>query len=92
MKDDILLVGNKPFINYIRSLELIFKQKNKEVVTLVARGQNMKKAIDITEASRNKFLNHLNIAIQNIKISTEKFYDENEIERSVSCIQITLTK
>lgn len=91
-KENIILIGQKDFMNYIRSLELLFRKKNKKEVILVARGQNMKKAIDLAEASQNKFLNDLDISTKNVKISTVRFDDNDGIERSVSCIEIILTK
>lgn len=91
-KENTVLVGNKDFMNYMRSLELLFRKQNKREVTLIARGQNMKKAIDISEASKNKFLSDLNISTKNVSISTIKFDDNDGIERSVSSITIKLVR
>ena len=90
LPDNLILVGQKPFMNYIRSIELILRKQNKKKVFIKARGMNIKKAVDIVEASKNKFLNDLNISINDVKISTEKFIDSENIERKVSAIEIEI--
>lgn len=89
-RDNTIIVGNKNLMNYVKSIELFFKKLNKREVILSARGNNIKAAVDIAESSKNKFLKHLNIYIKDVKISTVKFYDSEEIERSVSSIEIKL--
>ena len=88
--DNQILVGNKEFMNYIRSLELLFLKQNKKEVILLARGKNMKLAIDLAEASKNKFLSDMNIQVEDVQISTTRFDDRDGVEKSVSCIEIKL--
>lgn len=90
--ENTILVGNKDLINYMKSLEFLFRKQNKKEVILVARGQNIKKAVDIAEASRNKFLDDLNISVKDVKISTSDFIDRSGANISVSCIEIKLIK
>ena len=87
--NDFVLVGSKEFISYIRSIELLMKRRNKKKITLKARGKNMGKAIDLAEASKNKFLKELNLSVENIQTKTETYEKDGE-ERSVSCISINL--
>ena len=87
--NDFVLVGSKEFISYIRSIELLMKRRNKKKIVLKARGKNMGKAIDLAEASKNKFLKDLNLSIENTQTNTEK-YEKDGQERSVSCISIDL--
>ena len=70
-------------------IQSLRKQKKNKAI-LKARGNNIRKAIDIAEAARNKFLSDLNITLGEVKIYTSKFKDDTEIEHSVSCIDITL--
>jgi len=49
----------------------------------------MGKAIDLAEASKNKFLKDLNLSVENIQTTTETYEKEGQ-ERSVSCISIDL--
>lgn len=87
--NDFVLVGNKGFIAYIKSIELLMKRRNKKKIVLKARGRNIGKAIDLAEASKNKFLKDLNISIENIQTTTETYEKEGQ-EYSVSCISIDL--
>ncbi len=87
--NDFVLVGSKGFISYIRSIELLMKRRNKKKIVLKARGKNMGKAIDLAEASKNKFLKDLNLSVENIQTTTETYEKEGQ-ERSVSCISIDL--
>jgi archaea-specific DNA-binding protein len=90
-EENIIKIGNKNFIQYIRSIELLMKKKNKKKIVLKARGKNIGKAVDLAEASKNKFLKEMNISIENIKTATESFEKDGE-ERFVSCISIDLVK
>lgn len=96
---EAVLVGNKPIGVYLRSLDVVFRSKNLNRAVIKARGRNISKAVDIVEASRNKFYKDLDLQIEDIKISTEKFKKEfendgkkEEKELSVSCIEITIKK
>lgn len=89
--NDFVLVGSKEFIQYIKSIEHLMKKKGKKKITLKARGKNMGKAVDLAEASKNKFLADMKLSIGNIKTDTEKFEKDGE-ERSVSCISIELSR
>ena len=89
--NDFVLVGSKDFIQYIRSIDLLMKKKNKKKIVLKARGKNMGKAIDLAEASKNKFLKEMNLSIENIKTDTESFEKDGE-KRFVSCISIDLVR
>lgn len=87
--ENIVLIGSKDFMSYLRSVEFFLRKKRERSVILRARGQNIKKAVDLAEASKNKFMEDLNISVRDIKIYTSKFKDKN-FERSVSCIDIEI--
>ena len=89
MENNVVLVGKKGFMSYMRSIELLLRKKNLKKILLKARGNNIKTAVDLAEASKNKFLDDLNISIGNIKISTSTFEDNGK-ELSVSCIDIEI--
>ena len=76
-------------MSYIRSIELLMKKRNKKKIVLKARGKNIGKAIDLAEASKNRFLEDLKLSVENIQTTTEK-YEKDGQERSVSCISIDL--
>ena len=94
-----ILVGNKPLGIYLRSLDVVFRSKKLNKAVIKARGRNISKAVDVVEASRNKFYKDLNLQVDSIKINTEKFKKEFENdgkkeikELSVSYIQIEISK
>jgi len=89
-EENIIVIGNKGFMPYMRSLELILRKQRKKSVILKARGNNIKLAVDLAEASKNKFLDDLNIEIGEVKISTANFNSNRDVECSVSCIEIKL--
>lgn len=89
LPDNVLLIGNKDFMNYMRSVELLIRTKRKPKTILKARGNNIKKAIDLSEAAKNKFLKELNIYTGNVKLYTSNFEVDGSM-RSVSCIDIEL--
>lgn len=90
LPENVLLIGSKNFMQYMRSIELLIRSKKKPKTILKARGQNIKKAIDLVEAAKNKFLSDLDLEIGEIKVYTSKFQDKEGIERSVSCLDIEL--
>ena len=97
--EEAILVGAKPIGVYLRSLDVVFRSKNLKKAVIKARGRNISKAVDIAEASRNKFYKDLNLQVDEVKISTEKFKKtfendgkKEEKELSVSCIEISISR
>ena len=88
---DVVFIGEKPFVNYLRSIELLLRTKNMPKIFIKARGKHMNKAIDLAEASKNKFCKDLDLKIGKVEISTENFEKEGK-EFSVSCIEIVLNR
>ena len=92
IKENVILVGSKPFLAYLKSVNTLFRGKKLKEIEIIARGKNIQKAVDLAESSRNKFCHDLNINCSNVEIGTEKFIskeDKNK-EISVSTISITL--
>jgi DNA-binding protein len=55
IKENQILVGNKPFMRYVRSAEILLRSKNFKVISVRARGINISKAVDLIEAVKHKF-------------------------------------
>lgn len=93
LAENVILVGSKPFMAYMKSVNTLFRGKNLKEIEIRARGKNIKKAIDIAESSRRKFCHDLNLSVKEVKIDTESFIaKEDNKEVSVSCITIFLNK
>jgi len=95
-KENELLVGSKPFMAYIKSVEVLFKKKNLKYIVIKARGKNIGKAVDLAESSKNKFYKDLDLEISRVTIGTEKFNkvdtSKGNIELSVSTIELTIKR
>ena len=93
LAENVILVGTKPFMSYMKSVNTLFRSKNLKEIEIKARGNNIKKAIDIVESSRRKFCHDLNLQIKNITLGTEQFTskEDNKVI-SVSTIAIFLLK
>lgn len=89
---NIIFVGNKPFMNYVTSVNLQFTAKNRKEVILKARGKLINRAVDIAEVVRKRFLKDQNIKIKNITIDSEEFKNQEGKDIKVSTIEIILTK
>lgn len=90
IKENQILVGNKPFMRYVRSAEILLRSKNLKSISVRARGANITKAVDLIEAVKNKFCKDLNLT-SSVTTSTEKFMKEDR-EFFVSIIEITLKR
>lgn len=88
--DNVIYVGEKPFMNYVTSVVIQFK-KRKEVI-IKARGKFITRAVDIAEVSKKRFLEDINAEISDVKIDSEEFENKEGKKISVSTIEITLKK
>jgi len=91
-KDNIIYIGEKPFMNYVTGVTTQFKTKNETEVIVKARGKFISRAVDVTEASIKKFLKEENIKIKDIKISSEEFENKEGKKVNVSTIEIVLSR
>ncbi len=88
-----IFVGAKKFMQYIRSIEYLFRQKNLTTIVVKARGKNIVKAVDLAEASRGKFMEDLKVKINSVITGSETFMPKDgDREVSVSTIDIELSK
>ena len=95
IKENVILVVDKQFMDYMKSVNTLFRGKNLRAIEIKARGKNIKKAIDIAESSKNKFCHDLNLRTAKVEIGTESFIsdrDEEKKEISVSIITIFLER
>jgi DNA-binding protein Alba len=86
-----IFMGGKPFMKYVRSAEILLRNKNLNLIIIRARGMNISKAVDLAESVKNKFCKDLNLSISEIKTSTENYMKDNR-EFSVSVIELTIKK
>ena len=90
--DNVVFIGNKPFMNYVTGVVMQFtKQGNKEVI-VKARGKFISRAVDIAEVTAKRFLVEEKLKVKDIKIDSEEFENKEGKKVNISTIEITLTK
>ena len=91
-RDNIIYIGEKPFMNYVTGVVTQFKTKGEKEVSIKARGKFISRAVDVAEFSAKKFLKEENIRIKDIKINSEEFENKEGKKVNVSTIDIILEK
>lgn len=89
--DHVILVGGKPFMNYVTGVVMQFTTENADQVVVKARGKFISKAVDIAEVTRKRFLDD-KIDIKNIMVDSQEFRNEEGKLVRVSTIEIEMFK
>jgi len=90
-KDNVVFIGEKPFMNYVTSVVMQFTTKNSGDVIIKARGKFISRAVDVAEVAVKRFLKG-QISVGEIKIDSEDFKNKEGREVRVSTVDITLNK
>ncbi len=90
-KDNIIYVGGKPFMNYVTGIVMQFTTKEAEEVIVKARGRYISRAVDIVEVAKKRFLEN-KVEIDNIKVDSEEFENDDGKNVRVSTMDIVLIK
>jgi len=88
-RENIVLVGKKPVMNYVVACITFFNAGEKEVA-VKARGRAISSAIDTVELLKRSFVKDLEI--KSIEIGTEEMVSPEGQRANVSTIEITVTK
>jgi DNA-binding protein len=89
VNESIVLIGQKPVMNYVIACVTYFNSGAKKVV-LKARGRAISRAVDTVELLRRAFLKDLQL--QGINVCTEEVTRSEGQKANVSAIEITVTK
>ncbi|MBI4149785.1 DNA-binding protein Alba [Candidatus Woesearchaeota archaeon] len=90
-QDNSILIGNKPFMNYVTGVVMQFTTKNASEVIIKARGKFISRAVDVAEVASKRFLDNA-VNVKDILINSEEFQSQEGKPVRVSTIEITLTK
>ncbi len=90
-EDNIIYIGNKPFMNYVTSVVVQFTTKNADEVIISARGKFIWRAVDVSQVAIHRFLKD-QIMIKDVKLGSEDFKNKEDKEVRVSTIDIVLAK
>jgi DNA-binding protein len=90
-EDNIIFIGNKPFMNYVTSVVVQFTTKDEKEVIVKARGKFIWRAVDVSQVALHRFLKD-QILIKDVKLGSEDFKNKEDREVRVSTIEITLAR
>ena len=90
-KDNVIFIGNKPFMNYVTSVVIQFTTKGAPEVLVKARGKFISRAVDVVEVARKRFLKG-QVVIKAINTDSEEFTNKEGKLVRVSTIELVLTK
>lgn len=87
--DNIVYIGRKPVMNYYMTVMTSFESSDGRVA-LKARGNNISKAVDMAEITRNRFMDDL--SVDSIEIGTDELESDEGGTKNVSRISILLKR
>jgi len=85
---NIVFIGSKPLVNYIKSVIMQFNKRNVQEVVVKSRGKFISKAVDVAEVSK-RVLEKKGVKVKNIAISSDSFEKEGK-RTNVSTMDIIL--
>ena len=87
---NIIFIGSKPLVNYIRGVITQFIKKESPEVIIKSRGKFISKAVDVAEVAKRSLADK-NIIIKSINISSESFETEGK-RTNISTMGIVLSR
>ena len=88
-REDIVLIGKKPTMNYVVACLTLFNS-GKQTITVRARGFVIPHAVDTVELLRKAFIK--NLEVQKITIGSQEFQKASGFNSSVSTIDIVISR
>ena len=88
--DNVIFIGSKPLVNYIRGVITQFNRRNAPEVTIKSRGKFISKAVDVAEVAKRS-LADMKVRIKDVNIASESF-EANGKRTNISTMDIVLTK
>jgi len=89
--DNIIFIGEKPLINYVRGISVQLAVKNNPDVIVRSIDKFISKAVDVVEVAKRRFLEKEGFKVKDIKIASEKFEKEGR-KINVSTMEIIIGK
>ncbi len=87
--DNVIFVGNKPLVNYIRGVIMQFNKREASEVVIKSRGKFISKAVDIAEIAKRS-LAEKGVCVKGISISSDSFEAEGK-QTNISTMEIVLS-
>jgi len=89
--DNSIFIGDKPFMNYVTGVVMQFTTQQASEVIVKARGKFISRAVDVAEVAAKRFLENV-VSVDDIRISSEEFTNNEGRNVRVSTIEISLKK
>jgi DNA-binding protein len=86
---NIVFIGNKPLVNYVKSVLIQFNKQNSQEVIIRSRGKFISKAVDVSEIAKRAL--EQKVKIKAITTASEQFETKGKTT-NISTMDITLTK
>lgn len=87
--DNVIFIGEKPLINYVRGISVQLSVKKSPEVIVRSRGKFISKAVDVVEVAKRRFLEKEGFKVKEIKIASEEFEREGR-KINVSTMDIVI--
>ena len=89
--DNVVFIGSKPFMNYVRAVEMQFGMNNSREVIIKSRGKFISRAVDVEQVVRHGPIGS-SITTKDIKTNSEEFENKEGRKVKVSTVEIKLMK
>ncbi len=86
---NVIFVGSKPLVNYIRGVITQFNRRDAKEVIIKSRGKFISRAVDVAEVAKRS-LEGKKIHVKSINISSESFETEGK-KTNISTMDIVLS-
>ena len=89
--DNVVFIGSKPFMNYVRAVEVQFGREGCKEVVIKARGKFISRAVDVEQVVKHGPIGKT-MSTKNIKTDSEQFENKEGRKVNVSTVEITLIR
>src|SRR3989338_7971557 len=87
--DNVVFIGDKPFMNYVRAVEVQFGKEGCKEVIIKARGRFISRAVDVEQVVKHGPIGS-SITTKDLKTDSEEFENREGRKVNVSTVEITL--
>ena len=89
--DNVVFIGSKPFMNYVRAVEVQFGREGCKEVIIKARGKFISRAVDVEQVVKHGPIGKT-VSTKKLETNSEEFENKEGRKVNVSTVEITLTK
>jgi len=89
--ENVVFIGSKPFMNYVRAVEVQFGRDGCKEVIVKARGKFISRAVDVEQVVKHGPMGN-SVNTKDIKTNSEEFENKEGRRVNVSTVEITLEK